>query len=417
MSLARRIGGGLPAAGLTVVAALAAWTWGAGPGGGAPIEAPPEAVEGPVDPAAMMAEIVPSVEEIRGLRFKRPVVARVIDSAEARRYAAKRLHAFASAEALRAQQAAYVLLGLLPSGTDVVKEYLDVLEEQAGGFYDPGSKSFYLLGHMPRGIGPFLESHELTHALDDQYFDLDGRLTAVVGDDDAMFARSAVHEGVATLVMAIYGARAASSGRLKSSDLQDLAESEAGKGEKLNAMPPVLRRQLLGAYFLGASFLLRGRRGPIANAAFPVADAGQCYRDGPESSEQILHPEKYWDAARRDRPRKVAPADADRILGEGWSKVGTGNFGELTLGVLVGAPTPSVADAGAFPAGSAWTHAAASGWGGDRWEVWSKDGRQVLILATVWDTKRDAEEFAAALPTRPGLTAKRTGDRVTVIAR
>jgi hypothetical protein len=76
-----------------------------------------------------------------------------------------------------------------------------------------------------------------------------------------------------------------------------------------------------------------------------------------------------------------------------------------------------VADAGAFPTGSAWTNAAASGWGGDRWEVWSKDGRQALILVTVWDTKRDAEEFSAALPTRPGLTSKRSGDRVTVIAR
>jgi hypothetical protein len=88
----------------------------------------------------------------------------------------------------------------------------------------------------------------------------------------------------------------------------------------------------------------------------------------------------------------------------------------LTLGVLVGAPTPSATSAGAFPGAGAWTDAAAAGWGGDRWEVWTKDGQRVALLATVWDTKHDAVEFSSALPVRPGLVSKRSGDRVGVIA-
>ncbi len=379
-------------------------------------EAPPEAVVKTIEPKALLAEVSPIVEEIRGLRFERPVAARVIDSAEARAYATKRLHLFATDEDLRAQQAAYDLLGLVPRGTDVLAVYLDVLDEQAGGFYDPETGAFFLLGHMPRGLGPFLTSHELTHALEDQHFDLDGRLAAVKGDDDAIFARSAVHEGSATLVMAIYGARAALSGKLAASDLQELSDSEAGRGARLQAMPPVLRRQLLGAYVLGARFLLRGRGGSLATSTFPFEDANRAYRDSPESSEQILHPEKYWDPSKRDRPRHVVLGDAGRRLGEGWRMEGTGVLGELTLGVLVGAPTPSVAEAGAFPDGSSWTNAAAAGWGGDRWELWSKDRKRVLLLATIWDTRRDADEFAAALPSRPGFASKKSGDRVAIVA-
>ncbi len=379
-------------------------------------EAPPEAVARTLEPGALIAEVTPLVEEIRGLRFERPVTARVIDAAEARAYATKRLHLFATDEDLRAQQAAYVLLGLVPGGTDIMSVYLDVIDEQAGGFYDPGSGSFFLLGHMPRGVGPFLTSHELTHALEDQHYDLDGRLAAVAGDDDAIFARSAVHEGSATLVMALYGARAAAAGKLKPSDLEELSESEAGKGERLQAMAPVLRRQLLGAYFLGAQFLLRGRSGALASGAFPIEDADRAYRDGPESSEQILHPEKYWDPSKRDRPRRVVLGDAGSRLGEGWRKDGSGILGELTLGVLVGAPTPSIADAGSFPGGGAWTNAAASGWGGDRWELWTKEGKRVVLLATSWDTKRDADEFAAALPSSPGFAFRKSGDRVAIVA-
>jgi hypothetical protein len=401
---------------VALAAGFAAWTADGATGNAAAPAAPPEAVADTLDPAALLAEVSPQIEEIRGLRFKSPVAARVIDAAEARAHATGRLRLFATADDLAAQQDAYALLGLVPAGTDVLEVFLDVLDEQAGGFYDPGSKTFFLLGHMPRGIGPFLTSHELTHALEDQHFDLDARLLAAKGNDDEIFALSAVHEGSATLAMALYGARAAASGRLKAEDLEALAKSEAGRGEKLQSAPAVLERQLIGVYFLGARFLKRGRTGFAGAAPFPVADAERCYRDGPESSEQILHPEKYWDETRVDRPRRVVLGDAGARLGEGWRLRGSGVFGELTLGVLVGAPTPALAAAGMLPGSEAWTNEAAAGWGGDRWEVWIKGGKRVLLVATVWDTRRDAEEFAAAVPSRPALALKKSGDRVALVA-
>ena len=52
-----------------------------------------------------------------------------------------------------------------------------------------------------------ITAHELTHALEDQHFDLDGRLQETIDDDDRMFAISAVHEGSAMVLMSLFSAR------------------------------------------------------------------------------------------------------------------------------------------------------------------------------------------------------------------
>jgi hypothetical protein len=89
-------------------------------------------------------------------------------------------------------------------------------------------------------------------------------------------------------------------------------------------------------------------------------------------------------------------------------------LGELTLGSLVGARTPEAADlaSGAVP----WTNAAASGWGGDRYELWTKGDAAVVLVATVWDSATDAE-FSDALPRdRSAFAFRRAGAKVGIVA-
>jgi hypothetical protein len=382
-------------------------------------EAAPEtktATLGAEDATAAAVKLVPVVEEIRGLKFKTPVPVQVVGDARARDLALARFHRFyADAELLGAQKA-YVLLGLIPRGTTVVDAYLDVLREQAGGMYDPGSKALFLLDDMPKAMAPILAAHELTHALEDQHFGLDARIEATKGNDDAEFAAAAVTEGTATVLMTLYAVRALTEGTVTPAGFEELQRSEAGKGEKLEAMPEALRRPLLGSYILGASFLLRGDPARILSGGFPVEDANRVFRSGPRSSEQILHPEKYWDDAKRDEPKAVQVPDPRAALGEGFRREAGGVLGELVLGALVGAPTPNVSE-GLGEGGRAWTNAAASGWGGDRWELWSKGAESVVVLETVWDTPADAEEFQAALPpARPGFASTRAADHVTLVA-
>ena len=59
---------------------------------------------------------------------------------------------------------------------------------------------------------------------------------------------------------------------------------------------------------------------------------------------------------------------------------------------------------------------AASGWGGDRWQVYRHGARAASVFASVWDSERDAREFAAALQLPAGAVAKRRGAAVVVVA-
>jgi hypothetical protein len=361
---------------------------------------------------ASVTAVVPELQKIRGFAFRDKVPVTVIDDRKAREYALARFRRLTPEAKLRADQSAFRLLGLVPADLDVLKTLLDVLEEQAGGYYDPGTKSFYLLADMPKEMTALLAAHEMTHALEDQRYDIDGRLAKVIDDDDASFALSALVEGSATIASAVYVSKAVAAGRLDPDKVGNAGQTVPT--ERLNAMPEVLRRQLLGPYVLGMSFLARGRVEDL-QAGFPKDDVDAAWARPPRSSEQILHPEKYWNPSRRDDPKRVAMPNPSGILGKGWVRSGSGVLGELTLGSLVGARTPEPAElaSGDFP----WTNAAASGWGGDRYEVWTRGDSVVVVVVTVWDTETDAVEFAAALPRdRANFAFRRAGSKVGIVA-
>ena len=349
---------------------------------------------------AAVNAIVPELQSIRGLNFKTKVPVTVIDDRRAREYALARFRTMTPEAKIRADQTAYALLGLVPADVDVLKTLLDVLEDQAGGFYDPGTKSFYLLDDMPKEATTLLAAHEMTHALEDQRYDIDGRIAKLIDDDDASFALSALIEGSATKAAATYVANGIAAGTLNQDQLG--AMGAGVESERLDAMPAVMRRQLLGPYVLGLTFLARG-------------DVDAAWAHPPRSSEQILHPDKYWNPKLRDEPKPVSIPDPSRQFGDGWTRAGSGVLGELTLGSLVGAATPKASE---LASGStAWTNAAASGWGGDRFELWTSGDASVVLLATVWDTAKDAAEFAAALPAeRAEFAFKRAGTKVGIVA-
>jgi len=372
--------------------------------------APPQLTQAGAE--AAVTAVLPSLQAIRGIAFKEKVPVTVIDDAKARSYALARFKRLTPEAKIRADQTAFRLLGLVPNDLDVLKSLLDVLEEQAGGFYDPGTKSFYLLDDMPLDMTAMLAAHEMTHALEDQRYGIDGRIAKVVDDDDASFALAAVVEGSATYAAAVYVGNEVAAGTLNAKSIA--AMSEAVKTERLDAMPATLKRQLLGPYVLGVRFLARGRAEDFQDG-FPKADVDAAWAHPPRSSEQILHPEKYWNAGRRDEPKRVAIPNPAAQLGKGWTRAGSGVLGELTLGSLVGMGAPALAELA--PNGGAWTNEAASGWGGDRFELWTNGDAAVVLLATVWDSVKDASEFAAALtPSRADFAFRQEGAKVGIVA-
>lgn len=363
---------------------------------------------------ALVVSITPTVETIRGLRFKQPVPVEMTDDAGARGYFEGRLRAESSDAQTGIDQAAYADLGLLPVRSDLRVTLLDALEEQAAGYYDPRRRAFFVLGDMPASFAPFIVAHELTHALDDQYFDIDGMIDGCGGDDGCEGGVAAVVEGSGTLVMSIYIVQEIGARRLTADALREYQASEVGKAEKLKATPQVIQRSLFAPYLLGMNFLLKGNLTGMPRDAAPWGDLERAFRDPPASWEQVLHPEKYWDGAARDLPRPVAIPDLSARLGDGWALAGDGGLGELILAILTGREAEAL-DPTTFPKPGLWTNEGAAGWGGDRWQLYRRGDETVTVLATRWDTDRDAREFRAALPRPLRRAALRQRDAVVVV--
>jgi hypothetical protein len=363
---------------------------------------------------ALATRIASEVEALRGAKFKKPVPVKVIDDAVARRYFESRLGKLLPRARLTAEASMYQLLGLVPPGTDLDKILFDLLEEQAGGFYDPESETFFVLSDMPAAVGPILVAHELTHALDDQAYQIDTMLAGVLGDGDRENALSSVIEGSGTVVMTAFMFQEMKAGRMAYDALLEMQKTEAGRAEKLNAAPPVLQRSLLGPYVLGASFLLRGSLAGFLEKV-PAADLDRAFRQPPASTEQILHPEKYWGPGEPDLPRPVPLPDLSSTLGGGWTRLGEGTLGEMIVALLTGSAAiePMSLEA-ALP--SSWTNDAATGWGGDRWALFGRGPQRILVLGTIWDTEQDAIEFAAALKLPAGAKVERRGAAVALVA-
>ncbi len=360
---------------------------------------------------SVVDRIVLDVERLRGLSFKNEVPVAVVNDDQALAQHMRRLEEFGDLEEIRYAEIVMKLLGMANPDDDVMQLFTDALREQIGGYYDPKQGQFYLLDDMPAALVDILTAHELTHALEDQYYALDALLMTDEATDDEIFARGAVTEGSATLLMMIYSIEQAFD---QSMSEEDLAAMTGVGQEAVERLPKVLLRQMMAPYVVGMSFVQRGNAMGWMSGGYPVDDVNRAYEQPPTSSEQILHPAKYWDEEQRDDPIPVSLGSAGSALGKGWVLENDGVLGEINLAVLVGAPTPDPQDpAGVL--GSAWTNRAAEGWGGDRYELWTRGRKSVVLLSTTWDSERDAQQFAAAVTDGPVTGHRIAGRNVALV--
>jgi hypothetical protein len=159
-----------------------------------------------------------------------------------------------------------------------------------------------------------------------------------------------------------------------------------------------VRESLLFPYHTGLRFVM-GIHG--AGGWDAVNDV---FGSPPDSTEQVLHPEKY---SSREAPVEVSlPADLAARMGEGWTQTIDDTFGEFQVAAWLRAiGVTEEADA------------AAAGWGGDR--IALLEGPQeawAIVWETAWDTSDEAQEFATAAQVSSGADLSlHDGDRVTLI--
>lgn len=381
-----------PIGALVVVAsAIALVATGCGILGGAPAPTPtlpiysPGPTGTPEPPAQVYARIEQEVQQIRGLTALAPVDPKILSTADLSTELRSRFDKDNPPELIAGQQQLYRDLGLLPADASLKDLFLAMLTSQVAGFYRPDTKEMFVVSQSGE-IGPTEQvsfAHEYDHALQDQHFDLTKLGTNVSDQGDRSIARLSLAEGDATLLMSDW----AQQGLTPVQMLQLLQGStNPASTAVLASMPPYLKDDLLFPYTSGLSFV----EGIQTSGGWPAVD--KVYATPPDSSEQILHPQKYAD---HEEPVVVAiPADFASRLGTGWKETLQDTLGEFTLRewlqITGGLPTDTAGDG-------------AAGWGGDRVVlVEGPSGASGVAILSKWDTTADADQFEAAARTTAG---------------
>ncbi len=358
---------------------------------------------------ALVRDVSAKVEKIRGLRFKTPVAVKVISGADARAEFKSKISEEAAKDALHTQNV-YIQLGLVPPSTDLVKGYLDLAEKDVLGYYEHGRHTFYVLDHVSADEVRGVMAHELTHALEDQNFDLAEVSKKAEGNPDRQTAITALVEGSAMTVMLAYLYR--EQGKERAS--QELEKTETKRAERLSIAPSFTQRTLLLPYLLGFTFLLQGKPWEfyIGDGVLST-DIDAVYANPPFSTRQILHPEQYWIGRARYSPPHLTLPDLKAVLGPGWSKATEGSIGELGLAVLTGSRQGLEMPWALLP--SRWTNEAAIGCEGDVYHHYVSGDKKVTILLTRWESSLEAEQFDRALLNK-GRYYFRYGVNIVVMA-
>lgn len=326
------------------------------------------------------------VERLRGLTAQKKIVGRTISRQALSAHLEQNVDRDLPREAQKGLEHSLVLLGLAPPTFDYRATLVQLLAGDLAGFYDPREGALFLKEHLEGEERLITLHHELVHALQDQTFDLAWMSEYEVDRSDRLGAFSSLAEGDATSLM--FDAMLAESGR-STLDLPialieaQLRAASAGQAP-LEAAPPVLRRSLLSPYLDGLRFVLElRRRGGYreVNAAF---------RRPPETTEQLLHPEKYY-AGEPGRPVPVPSAPEGYPIGPLFHDV----WGEQSVRLVLEEWLPLVIAA-----------ESAAGWGGDRMAIYEKGDEAALAWSIVMDETAHAKRLAAAWlrrGTREGL--------------
>lgn len=344
---------------------------------------------------ADVATITARVEALRELRFSQRPAPVEVSPAQARREGLEDLDRSYPQARRAADEEVLKLLGLIAPDVDLRSISASVFGEGVAGYYDPRSKRLRIVrGATPGALSEMVLAHELTHALEDQRFGLG---LAEGEGDDAALARLALVEGSAMVVMQQYLVRHIGTEQA----LAGLLGSAFQTGPDL---PPFLQAQLLFPYLGGLEFVTALRA--QGAGSWKLVDLAESERV-PDSTEQVLHPEKWVAVEAPMRVRVDVPS-----LGAGWRRTAAGTWGEWQTRELLGAGSD----------------AAAAGWGGDRYELWQRGtcgeppcvDSDVLVMKWRWDSAEDAREFETALRAAPvarrdGAAVGGGGDTVTFV--
>src|ERR1700722_8872389 len=205
--------------------------------------------------AAAADEVLHQMSEITGLKLLTPLKKSLRSRDQIRAYVVNEMKEDKDEAERYAGQRSAEAFGLLPKGFDLDNFMIDLLTEQIAGLYDPKAREFYIADWIPPDDQRMVMAHELTHALQDQHFQIEAWEKAARPNDDAELAREAVLEGSAMAAMIDYLLKGTghSVADLPAIDPSVFA-GDMSKSPKLQEAPQFLKDAMIFPYFGGLTF-------------------------------------------------------------------------------------------------------------------------------------------------------------------
>jgi hypothetical protein len=330
---------------------------------------PPSGDTKPVDTSTLpggpldVTEITEQVSALRGLPIKQRITARILGQREWR--------AKTKDTGLLSQDPQFELMkaiGLVARDLDLDKELDSFVADAALGLYLPSEKVIYVNGHpgIPRAVRELAIAHEVTHALQDQNYDLGDD---VILERDLFLARQALIEGDALRVESLWSAAHQTRAQRRVIAAALRRRSARGSG-RLGS----LRTLLYFPYLHGVRLVDR----IVEDGGLKALD--KAFNNPPITTEQILHVDSYL------RLEPTTGRTFPRSPGSRWTEVMHSNFGELDLLMML------------QPLGARPARNVASGWGSGEMAVWATSFDVALSMALHFDTPTDLGEMCRAMP-------------------
>lgn len=314
---------------------------------------------------ATVDEVVAFIEKTRGAKFTTRPDVEFKDDAE---FEKGLLADFdEQREDLEDAQVLYHALGLLPADVDLAETMKSALGLGVVGYYDPETKEMVVRGTE---ITPYVRTvlaHELTHAFDDQRYNLD-RPKLDDATDETGYGFTVLTEGSASYVEDAYREQMTSSEQQAAS----AEELQAGSDPAIFDIPIVVLSLLTAPYTQGLPLV----EAIVDNGS--VQSIGDAFAEPPTTSEEVMTPEKYL---KSEGSVEVPKPKADGEVVE------SGVFGQLgfttllTNGLRLNDPAPGT-----------------EGWAGDSFVTWQDDSDRACVrIDSKLDSADDAKELKDGL--------------------
>lgn len=328
------------------------------------VPAPSPSASHRADYDAQFAFIANRVERLRNLFFTDDAIPAWVNGDEMQdQLAVEARHVYTESDATQ-QEIALRMLGALRGPIDLSR----TARVNPLGFYSPTSGQVFVLrdpsGEIMTSAEMVTVAHELTHAITDQQFELPQPETVVLADRDRNLAWSSLSEGDASLV----------ENRFSRSSLtpDELAEYKIDPGPPVGKTPGTTRATR--SYFLVAEGQFPYTFGMSFACALYNRDGWKAvnaaYKDPPQSSAQILYPDRY--VAREE------PSDPDDPrTPRGWSELPVQSLGAADLMWLFEAPGTRLSRSLTDP------YARAAAWGGGELHLYRRGNAHAMSLDLV----------------------------------